>query len=98
MSIDGTWKLGFDTPIGRQETTLEVKAVRGALTGSQSGSDGSQPIHDGVVKGDEASWSLSVTSPVPITLEFNGKVDGDAMSGTVKLGMFGESTFTAARA
>jgi hypothetical protein len=98
MAIDGTWKLGFDTPIGRQETTLEVKAAGGALTGTQSGSDGSQPIHDGVVKGNEASWSLSVTSPVPITLEFNGKVDGDAMSGTVKLGMFGEAQFTAVRA
>ena len=98
MSIDGAWKLTFDTPIGRQETTLEVKGVGGALTGTQSGSDGSQPIDDGVVKGDEASWSLTVTSPVPITLEFKGKVDGDKMSGSVKLGMFGETSFTAVRA
>ena len=98
MSIDGTWKLSFNTPIGAQETTLEVKAVGGALTGTQSGSDGSEPIHDGVVKGREASWSLSVTSPVPITLEFQGTVDGDAMSGSVKLGMFGETSFTAVRA
>ena len=97
MSIDGTWKLTFDTPIGTQETTLEVKAVGGALTGAQAGKDGSQPIQDGAVNGDEASWSLSVTSPVPITLEFKGKVAGDAMSGTVKLGMFGEAKFTGVR-
>jgi hypothetical protein len=98
MSIDGTWKLTFDTPIGTQETTLEAKAVGAALTGTQSGRDGSQAIHDGAVDGDEASWSLAISSPMPMTLEFKGKVDGDAMSGSVKLGMFGEARFTGVRA
>jgi hypothetical protein len=98
MSIDGTWNLTFGTPIGTQETTLEAKAVGGALTGAQSGRDGTQPIHDGVVNGDEASWSLAISSPMPMTLEFKGKVDGDAMSGSVKLGMFGETKFTGVRA
>jgi hypothetical protein len=98
MSIDGTWKLTFETPIGTQETTLEAKAVGGALTGMQSGRDGSQPIHDGAVNGDEASWSLAITSPMPMTLEFKGTVNGDVMSGSVKLGMFGETSFTAVRA
>jgi hypothetical protein len=98
MSIDGTWNLKFDTPIGAQETTLAAKAVGGALTGTQTGPDGSQAIHDGEVHGDEVSWSLAITSPTPLTLEFKGTVKGDAMSGSVKLGMFGESTFTGVRA
>jgi hypothetical protein len=98
MSIDGTWNLTFDTPIGTQETTLAAKAVGGALTGTQTGRDGSQDIHDGVVNGDEVNWSLAITSPIPMTLEFTGTVNGDAMSGSVKLGMFGETTFTGARA
>ena len=98
MSIDGTWNLTFDTPIGTQETTLAAKAVGGALTGTQTGRDGSQDIHEGVVNGDEVSWSLAITSPMPMTLEFKGTVNGDAMSGSVKLGMFGETTFTGARA
>ena len=51
-----------------------------------------------MVNGDEVSWSLAITSPMPMTLEFKGTVDGDAMSGSVKLGMFGETTFTGARA
>ena len=42
MSIDGTWNLTFDTPIGTQETTLVAKAAGGALTGTQTGRDGSQ--------------------------------------------------------
>jgi hypothetical protein len=99
MSIDGTWNLTFETPIGTQETTLKAKAVGGVLTGTQTGRDGgSQPIHDGAVNGVEASWSLAISSPMPMTLEFNGTVDGDAMSGSVKLGPFGETKFTGVRA
>jgi hypothetical protein len=98
MSIDGTWNLTFETPIGAQETTLEAKAAGGALTGTQSGRDGSQAIHDGAVNGDEASWSVTISSPMPMTLEFKGTVSGDAMSGSVKLGMFGEARFTGVRA
>jgi hypothetical protein len=99
MSIDGTWNLTLDTPIGKQETTLEAKTAGGALTGTQSGADsGSQPIEDGAVDGDAASWSVAITSPMAMTLEFKGTVDGDTMSGTVKLGMFGEAQFTGVRA
>ena len=98
MSIDGTWKLTFETPMGTLETTLEAKTVGGALTGTQSGRDGSQPISDGAVNGDEANWSLTISSPMPMTLEFKGTVDGDSMSGSVKLGMFGEAKFTGVRA
>ncbi|HEX9169141.1 MAG TPA: hypothetical protein VF886_09475 [Roseiarcus sp.] len=98
MSIDGTWNLSFETPIGAQETTLTAKAAGGALTGTQSGRDGSQPIHDGAVNGDEVSWSLAITSPMPMTLEFKGTVEGDAITGSVKLGMFGEAKFTGVRA
>jgi hypothetical protein len=98
MAIDGTWNLTLETPIGTQESTLEAKAADGVLTGTQSSSDGSQAIQDGVISGDEASWSVTITSPMPMTLEFKGMVDGHTMSGSVKLGMFGESKFTGVRA
>jgi hypothetical protein len=97
MAIDGTWNLTLETPIGTQESTLEVKAADGVLTGTQSSPDGSQAIQDGVVNGDEATWSVTITSPMPMTLEFKGVVAGDIMSGTVKLGMFGEARFTGVR-
>ena len=32
--------------------------------------------------------------PMPITLEFEGKIDGGDLNGNVKLGAFGSSTFT----
>lgn len=98
MSIDGTWALTIETPIGRQESTLEAKASGGVLTGTQSAPDGAQPIQDGAVDGDEATWSVSITTPMPLTLAFRGTVQGDTMTGSVTLGAFGESTFTAVRA
>ncbi len=98
MAIDGTWALTIETPIGTQELTLEAQASGGALNGSQTGPDGSQPIQDGAVNGDEATWSVNITSPMPMTLEFKGTVQGDTMTGSVKLGMFGELTFSAVRA
>lgn len=97
MPFDGTWALTIETPIGRQESTFEAQTSGGVLTGTQSGPDGSQPVQDGAVDGDEATWSVSITAPMPLTLEFKGAVQGDAMSGSVKLGAFGESTFTGVR-
>ena len=98
MGIDGTWNLTLETPIGTQESTLVAQTSGAVLTGTQSSPDGSQPIQDGAVDGDEASWSVSITSPMAMTLEFKGVVDGDSISGSVKLGMFGEAKFTGARA
>jgi|SRR5579871_327612 len=97
MPIDGIWALTIETPIGRQESTLEAQTSGGALTGTQSVPDGSHPIADGVADGDDASWSVSITSPMPMTLEFKGTVQGDTMTGSVKLGSFGDSTFTGVR-
>lgn len=98
MSIDGTWNLTIETPIGTQESTLEAHASGGVLTGTQSSPDGSQDIQDGAVNGAEASWSITISSPMAMTLEFQGAVDGDTLSGSVKLGMFGEARFTGVRA
>jgi hypothetical protein len=98
MAIDGTWNLTIETPIGTQGSTLEAHASDGVLTGTQSSLDGSQAIQDGAVNGDEASWSVTITSPMPMTLEFKGTVAGDTLSGSVKLGMFGGAKFTGVRA
>ncbi len=98
MSIDGTWTLTLETPIGTQQSTLEAKSSGGALTGTQSSPEGLQSIQDGAVNGADASWSVAITSPMAMTLEFQGTVDGDTMAGSVKLGMFGEARFTGVRA
>jgi len=98
MAIDGKWNLTVNTPMGAQSSTLEVTSSGATLTGTQAGAQGAQAINDGAVNGDEASWSIDITSPMPMTLSFKGKVSGDSLSGSVTLGPFGDSTFMGERA
>lgn len=98
MGVDGKWNLKIKTPMGEQGGVLELKADGGKLTGQMSGNMGSVAIENGSTAGDAVKWSAKVTSPMPIQLDFDGKVEGDAISGTVKLGAFGSSTFSGTRA
>ena len=38
-----------------------------------------------------------MTSPMPMTLEVAASVDGDEISGNIKLGAFGDASFTGTR-
>ena len=98
MAVSGKWNLKIKTPMGEQGGMLELKADGAALTGSMSGNMGSVTIENGSVAGDAVKWSAKVTSPMPIQLDFDGKVEGDAIGGSVKLGAFGTSTFSGTRA
>ena len=75
-------------------TRSALKQEGDALTGEMTGPAGATPIENGAVEGDVLKWHAKVTSPMPITLEFEGKQDGDNLSGSVKLGAFGNSTFS----
>ena len=99
MAVDGTWKLIVNTPMGTQESTLTLSTAGGTLTGTQTAPNGgSRDIEDASVDGNAVSWKASISKPMPMTLQFNGTVEGDTMSGTVKLGMFGSAGFSGSRA
>jgi hypothetical protein len=99
MAADGTWKLTVNTPMGAQDSTLVLTTAGGAPSGTQSaGSSDGRPIEDLTVNGNEVSWKTSITRPMALTLEFSGTVEGDSISGKVKLGMFGSQSFSGVRA
>ncbi len=98
MTADGTWNLTMETPMGERKATLDVKAEGGALTGKQSADGNSTNIYDGSVNGNEIAWKVDISQPMALTLEFTATIDGDKMSGSTKLGMFGTSSFTGTRA
>lgn len=95
MAVAGKYEIVVQSPMGPQPSTLEINADG---TGTQSAQGRSQPISNGKVDGDNVSWSNSITTPFPMTLEFAGKVDGDAISGNVKAGAFGSFPFSGKRA
>ncbi|MEM9495134.1 MAG: hypothetical protein AAGA09_03960 [Pseudomonadota bacterium] len=97
MAIDGTYAITMKTPMGDQTGTLTLKQEGDALTGEMSAQGNSTALENGKVEGDKLTWEAKITTPMPMTLEFDGQLEGDAINGNVKLGAFGMSTFTAAR-
>jgi hypothetical protein len=98
MAVDGNWNLTMSTPMGERNAMLSVKNSGGTLTGTQSADGNTGEIFDGTVNGDDIAWKLSITNPMPLTLEFTGTVAGDSLSGQMGIGMMGSFPFTGKRA
>lgn len=98
MSYAGTWNIVMKTPMGDREAVLTLDQDGEALSGSMVADGKAIDVQDGKVEDDRAKWKADLTQPMPITLEFDVGVDGDALDGTVKLGMFGSSGVSGTRA
>lgn len=98
MAVDGNWNLTMTTPMGERQATLNLKADGNTLTGTQGAEGNTAEIFDGVANGNNVSWKVSITNPMPLTLEFTGTVAGDSISGEMGIGPMGSFPFTGARA
>lgn len=98
MSVDGNWNITMSTPMGERNAALALQNSGGTLTGTQSADGNSGEIFDGTVNGSDVAWKISITNPMPLTLEFTGKVDGDAISGEMGIGPMGSFPFKGTRA
>ena len=97
MSADGNWTITINTPMGAQTIAVSITTAGDSFTGSAIGQMGAQEI-SGKVDGDTLTWSTNITNPMPMQLDFQATVEGDSMSGNVKLGMFGNASLTGERA
>jgi len=97
MAVDGKWEIVINSPMGAQKATLDLATNGTTLTGTQQAAQGSGPLENGTVNGNTLSWSAKISSPMPLTLDFTGNVDGDKLSGSVKAGAFGSFPFTGNR-
>jgi hypothetical protein len=95
--VNGKWDVTVSSPMGAQKSVLMLSESGGALTGKLESAQGALEIKSGKASGDDVSWTADMTQPMPVTLEFSGKVQGDAISGNVKLGAFGNATFSGTR-
>jgi len=99
--LSGYYQCGVDTPMGRQEFLLTVKAegdtFRGKAGGAIGGSEGSMKF-DGRIEGEDTLiWSMPVPKPMPVTLACRATVDGDQLAGKVKAGIFGSYNISGTR-
>ena len=98
MAADGTWNLTMDTPMGERRSTLTLSTSGGTLTGKQEAEGNTTDIAEGSLNGNNLSWKVSITNPMPLTLTFNGTVDANNLTGTADTGMFGSFRFQGTRA
>ena len=98
----GKWKAEFDTQVGVQKYTYDLKVEGGKLTGKASfermGQKGEADLRDGKVNGDEISFVEKLDfqgNEIPIT--YTGKVAGDEIKFTRKVGDFATEEFVAKR-
>lgn len=97
MSADGTWNVTINSPMGAQQATLTLATDGGSLSGQMASPQGTQDFSGGTVDGDNLSWSVQMTQPMPMTLDITATVSGDEISGNVKLGAFGDASFSGTR-
>jgi carbon-monoxide dehydrogenase large subunit len=95
--IDGDWKMVLSTPVGPQEMQGHFKSDGPSLSGYLSSAQGQQSF-TGTVEGNRVKFDLKVEKPMKITLKYDIAVEGDRLTGKVKMGIFGSAKLTGERA
>jgi hypothetical protein len=100
--VTGKWKSEFDTQIGHLKYTYELKADGEKLTGKAfrelDGTKTTIEIVEGKIKGDEISFVEPIkVQDQDIRIEYKGKLDGDQIKFTRKVGDFATTEIVAKR-
>lgn len=100
MPVAGTYDVVTKTPMGDQKGKLTViPASDGSgFTGNIAGDMGTMEVRDGRIAGNALSWIMDMKVPMPMELTCEATVDGDALSGSVKAGVFGSMALSGTRA
>ncbi len=98
MSVDGSYNVTVNSPMGAQDSVLTLVTDGDSLSGTMAGAQGTQEFSGGKVDGNNLEWEVEMTSPMPMTIEISATVEGDSISGDMKLGAFGNAAFSGDRA
>jgi hypothetical protein len=96
--INGKWKAKFDTQIGEQNYVYTLKSDGEKLTGTAANAMGSTEIKEGTIKGDDVYFVENLDfNGNAIRIEYTGKIAGDEIKFTRKVGDFATEEFVAKR-
>lgn len=85
-SAAGTWALRVETAMGVGTPTLLLTQEGTTLSGMYRGRFGEAPV-TGRLAGDAIEFSTRISGPMGATdLRYTGRVSGDTMSGSLRLG------------
>ena len=96
-NVSGSWTMTVESPMGTRDTNAELSQAGEHLSGKVVSQRGELPIN-GTIRGDDVAFGMNVNMQgQSLQIDYSGKVAGDAMSGTVKFGDFGDGKWTAKR-
>jgi hypothetical protein len=98
----GKWKAEFDSQVGPQKYTYDLKVESGKVTGKASfermGQKGEVDLKDGKVTGDDISFVEKLDfQGTEISITYTGKLTGDEIKFIRKVGDFATEEFVAKR-
>jgi hypothetical protein len=82
--------------MGAQQMQLHVVTQGEGFSGRIESAMGDMEVA-GSAKDNSLNWVMSLTKPVPMKVSFDVLIDGDAMSGTAKMGFMGKAKLTGER-
>ena len=97
MSVAGSYDCVTKTPMGDQKGVLTVNVDGNSWTGTNAGAQGTLDCYEGTIDGNTITWKMDMKVPMPMLLEGTATIDGDAITGSVKAGMFGSMALSGTR-
>jgi hypothetical protein len=96
VDVTGVWAVVFETPMGERTYMTSFVQEKDVLQVVMKSPQGTEMKTTGKIKGNELEWTVVLSGPMgEISLAFKGKVEGEAMTGTVQMGEAGEAAFKA---
>jgi hypothetical protein len=100
--VAGKWAAAFDTQVGPQKYTFELKVEGDKLTGKaffeRMGQEGEADLQEGKAKGDAVSFvEMFDAQGNQVRIEYEGKLKGDEIEFTRRVGEFATEHFVAQR-
>src|ERR1700733_3858565 len=76
----GKWTATFNTQVGEQKYTWDLKADGSKLTGKYTSANGSGEITDGKIEGDDLSWvEMLKYQDMDLRIVYKAKLSGDEL-------------------
>lgn len=92
--VEGRWKMTVETTMGNGNPVFELKHLTDStLSGTYKGQLGDAAVK-GTIKGKKIHLEFEISANIVV---YDGAVEGDKMSGLMKLGTMAEGSFTGQR-
>ncbi len=97
VDVSGTWDVEVSFQGEVRSGTLTLDQEGGSLSGSATTPEGTRPIRDGSVSGDEVRFTITFEAgDQTVVVTYTGTIDGDEMTGAVATEL-GNGTWKATR-